>query len=806
MTPERWQRIQEILDLAVEAPRERRQEIVAAACEGDLNLQQEVENLLDATDEVGDFIEDPLWNLNDPGQGPGSPNIPDQIGHFRIERLLGRGGMGDVFLASREGDYSQRVAIKVVREGYRADALSRFYNERQILANLQHPEIARLLDGGALPDGRPYFVMEFVEGEPIDQYCTRHGLSIRERIELFNRVCAVVHFAHQNLVVHRDLKASNILVTPEGRPRLLDFGIAKLLETGKVSNASLTASGLVPMTPANASPEQLLDEPITTACDIYALALLLYRLLAGRPPYRLEGQGFAEMVQVICLSEPKRPSEAALEEDPLATPPEMDPKRRAVNPEAEKKWLHRSLVGDLDAIVMKAMRKEPSLRYGSAAGMAEDLRRYLKGLPVLARKGTWLYNASKFVRRNKWLVAMLLLVTIFSINTTRLWLDARRERAQAEMQRERAETERERAVQVREFLINLFTATRPDAAGGQDLSAWEILEQGTIQAEEGLAGDPETQVEVWGTLGIVYSEWGLYEKALELKEKALRTRREFRSEEDVELATLINNVAKAYGELRQYDKAEGFFREVLAIQQHLDEEPSTITRAMNNLSNPLIRQGKMQEAERLLQESLLMSEKLGGPDGHRHQILSLQSLAVIHNNLSNFQTAESLSRKALAVHAGQDNPKLTRRASLLGTLGQSLHGLDQLGQAREAFEESLSIRQKILGSEHPKVAKAELKLAALLVDLGQTKRAKEMIEHSLQVLLQSIPEDDWEIAVARSIRGHCLVLEGRFEEAGPLLTESHQLLSETLGKNNSFTRSAKERLDLLPPRLPAAAP
>jgi len=334
----------------------------------------------------------PLMATPDSPSAPPSadPLLDRRIGSYRLLRRLGEGGMGVVYLGEREGDYRKRVAVKLVRWALESpEVLGRFHTERQTLAALSHPNIVTLLDGGTTEDGLPYLVMDYVEGQPIDEYCDQRGLSLAERLRLFLQVTAAVQYAHQNLIVHCDLKPSNILVTAEGVPKLLDFGIAKLLAPHSPGmTGQLTQAGQRPFTPAYASPEQVRGEPVTTATDVYALGVILFRLLTGQSPYRYRTESAAEMIQAVCSQEPERPSSAV-------------PRER-----------QRRLEGDLDAILLKALRKEPQLRYGSLEQFAEDLRRHLTGRPVLARRGTFRYRASKFVLRNKITVAAAALTAL----------------------------------------------------------------------------------------------------------------------------------------------------------------------------------------------------------------------------------------------------------------------------------------------------------------------------------------------------------------------------------------------------------
>lgn len=369
----------------------RRDALLREVCAGDEELREELISLI-RYGTGGDFLETPAMRA----PPSGDPMIGRAFGVYRIVRQIGRGGMGWVYLATRDDDqFRRRVALKLIKAEF-ADqhTLLRFQNERQALAVLDHPNIIKLLDGGQSDDGLPYLVMDYVEGLPLDEYCDSHKLDLRERLALFRTVCCAVHYAHQNLVVHRDLKPGNILVTPQGVPKLLDFGIAKLLRPEYSAQAiGLTRTHMQPMTPKYASPEQVLGQPITTASDIYALGVLLYELLTGQHPFEKQGRTELDLENAIAGLDPEKPSVAATHEPSDATAKHF----RAAPPNQ----LSRLLSGDLDMIVLMAMRKEPQRRYPSADHLAEDLRRHMDGLPVLARKATVQYRLGKFVRRNK---------------------------------------------------------------------------------------------------------------------------------------------------------------------------------------------------------------------------------------------------------------------------------------------------------------------------------------------------------------------------------------------------------------------
>jgi non-specific serine/threonine protein kinase/serine/threonine-protein kinase len=390
MTPERWDRVSEIMEHALSVGGSEREEYLARACAGDPEVRGEVESLLASHQQAGSrFLNVTEAAAAAPVLVYSNRRLGRRIGPYLVEELIGHGGMGEVYAAVRaDGQYEKRVALKLVRGEYDSGfILERFRNERQILATLVHPNIAQLLDGGTTDDGVPYLVLELVEGAPIDSYCAEHNLTVTQRLELFRMVCSAVQYAHQHLVIHRDIKPGNIFVTKDGTPKLLDFGIAKIVEES--GSAEMTA--FRPMTPEFASPEQVQGKPITTASDVYSLGVVLYRLLTGQSPYRAATASAHEISRAITDREPVVPSAAALREG------EGD----NVLAEGSPAKLVRRLRGDLDCILLKALRKEPQYRYGSVEQFSEDIRRHLEGLPVYARKGTWSYRAVKFVQRHR---------------------------------------------------------------------------------------------------------------------------------------------------------------------------------------------------------------------------------------------------------------------------------------------------------------------------------------------------------------------------------------------------------------------
>jgi len=442
LTPQRWAQIRRVFDAALEQPERDRHAYLRICCDGDEELRKEVESLLASHQESEGFLKQPAADLNVAlrsldASSATVPRVP-QVGKYQLEKRIGGGGMGSVWMAARtDQDMRTKVAVKMVRRGMdTTEILRRFGLERQVLAGLHHPNIARLIDAGSAPDGSPYLVMEYVEGTPIDQYCEANQSSISDRLKLFRSVCAAVQYAHSNLVVHRDIKAANILVTKDGMPKLLDFGIAKLMhdEMSTLVMAE-TKPEMRPMTLEYASPEQIRGEPITTASDVYSLGVLLYKLLTGRFPYsREDARSRLTMHQAICEKEPPKPSSVALTVAGSAVPQATQTIDLAQEETREKarRRLQRKLRGDLDTIILKALRKEPARRYLSVEQFSEDIRRYLEGHPVEARDDRFGYRMGKFVRRNPAGVGIMAVAVAFLLGSG-IWFAIEARRAQAQL-------------------------------------------------------------------------------------------------------------------------------------------------------------------------------------------------------------------------------------------------------------------------------------------------------------------------------------------------------------------------------------
>src|SRR5262245_16739056 len=490
MNSERWRRIEDIFRTAVDRPAAERDDYLTRVCDGDEDLRREVLSLIERdTDE--DFIQAPIANIARSFTAKPSNDLTgERVGPYRVLRLIGRGGMGDVYEALRDDEqFRQQVAIKIIKRGMDTDFVrDRFLRERRILASLDHPHIARLFDGGATADGSPYFVMEFVAGEPITAYCRGHQLSVNEKLKLFRKVCSAVQHAHQRLVVHRDLKPSNILIGNDSEPKLLDFGIAKLLSPDVGQSHTRTETALRLMTPEYASPEQARGEAVCTTTDVYSLGVVLYELLTERRPHEFGTFAPAEIERAIC--------ETAIEE----------PSKVVGGMPGAPTRLARQLAGDLDNITMMAMRKEPERRYQSVEQFSEDIRRYLEGMPITARKDTFGYIAGKFVRRHKAGAAILSLLAILAVAMAVQSVRIARER-------DRANQEAATARAVTQSLAAVFEFADPGWARSNTITAKELLDQGAEKVVRDLKDQPVVQAKLMDTIGGLYQSIGVYDRA-----------------------------------------------------------------------------------------------------------------------------------------------------------------------------------------------------------------------------------------------------------------------------------------------------
>ena len=654
----------------------------------------------------------------------------ERIGPYRIVRLLGRGGMAPVYLAERaDGVFAQQVALKLVpRDLLGADALSRFEQERQILAHLNHPHIARLFDGGVDDRGRSYIAMEYVDGEPLDRYCDARQLPIAARLRVFAQAAEAVQYAHRNLVIHRDLKPSNILVTRDGMVKLLDFGIAKLLESGAAeAHAGVQTQTVFRMlTPGYASPEQLGSAPVTTASDVYQLGLLLHELLTGMRAKR-DDRATADAV---------RPSVV------VERMPEAQAGTIAAARQTTARALARRLRGDLDNIVLKALEPDPERRYESPAALAHDLDRHERGLPVHARSATTTYRLDKFVRRHKAgvvastlsFVALLTLAAAVSIQAVKLRIE-----------RDLVRTEAAKAGEIRDFLTGLFDVPLEEA--NPDLTARELIDRAAARVAQIDDRQPLVRAQMMHTLGGLYIRLGKYEGAQRMIGEALSLRREHKGSGSLDAAESLLLLGMTQNHLGDHARAESSVREAVGIgERTLGPNHWGVAFALTELGTSVLRQRRYGEAQAILERAAAIyrqnpARAMGAPTN---------SLGLIRAELGDPDGAARYYREALAINTtrfGPDHPLvLTNRANLASALAR----LGRSGEAEGLLREVVAHRRRLLGGEHPDLAVGLALLAETIRAGGRSAEAEPLLVEALGIFEKRYPPGHQRIAGARS--------------------------------------------------------
>jgi eukaryotic-like serine/threonine-protein kinase len=671
----------------------------------------------------------------------------DRIGPYRVLRTLGSGGMGEVYLAERaDAQFEQQVAIKVVHGGALAVAMhSRLKLERQILAQLDHPNIAHLLDGGALPDGSAYIVMEYIDGVAIDVFCDSNRLDINARLKLFQTVCAAVHYAHQNLIVHRDLKPSNILVTAAGVPKLLDFGIAKLLDDRQASRYTLavTQADIRIMTPDHASPEQVRGQAITTSSDVYVLGVLLYKLLCGSSPFFISSMRLSEIERAICEKDPLPPSQMVSGEE-LRESSAIAGARGSTS-----KRLKRGLTGDLDTIVLMAMRKEPERRYGSAQQMAGDIQRYLDGKPVIARRDTVSYRTSKFVKRH-WLpvsaaAAATFMIIAFSVTTYVQSVRIAAERDRVEQQRELAEHERARAEEVSSFLVNLFKLSDPGENRGNQVTARELLDSSSKRLQSGLQDQPATKAALLSTVGTVYDSLGQYQDALPLLGESLQL--QTGTHDKTHIDTLLE-LGRAYMGAGNLSAAEAPMLQALHLAQSDAGAISLETgRALWTLGMLRYQQGKNNEAKELYLRSLSTLNSSNAPQTDISPVLN--DLATVYISEHQWTFAKQAYEQALEIDRralGDDHPRVAFRLQNLAIVAQNM---GDLLQAEALYTDAIKRQERTYGNRHPETVIAKGNYGLLLQHEGRLTEAEPLLRDALSTRVSLYGPDNYNVGYAR---------------------------------------------------------
>jgi eukaryotic-like serine/threonine-protein kinase len=824
MDKQTWMKIERVLDRLLDKEPSTWPNLIHNLCGGDVELQDEVEILLRRYPHIHSFLGSssndsfPTIIAKELRSEDESRNSIRTIGKYRILDEIARGGMGRVFLAERaDGHYKQRVALKLLQATFDTDSMRRrFRTERQILASLNHPGIARLLDGGVAEsafesgDSVPYLVMEYVEGRPVTQYCHQGNIPITDRLRLFKRIAEAVQHAHRNLIVHCDIKPSNILVTEEGNVKLLDFGIARMLDEESEMSYPITQTDLRRwMTPEYAAPEQISGDRVTTSTDVYQLGVLLYELLTDCRPFDRGDENIRMLEKNILEKDPVKPS--------LMVTSVISRNR---------------LQGDLDAIILKALRKEPDMRYESVAAFLEDITRYVSGLPVSARRGNIGYRMGKYVRRHRVAVVTtigILLLTVFYIQRLAV------ERDRAEQAAARAIVETETAQQVTDFLMGMFEAGGPDQALGEEITAHELLDRGVEQAEQ-LTDRPEVQARMLHVTGRVYMQLGEYQKARPLLERALVIRESLFGSVHEQVAVSLNTLATLYQELAEYNAAESLFRRTLAINRELfGDQHEKVATSLNNLGLLLVLKGEYEESESLYREALAIERGLPETDGGRIAT-KLNNLAGIYLERGEYESAERLYREVLELYVVTYGEKHRRVAMAMDNLAKTLVAMGRMEEAKPLLKNSLLMFRELLGDDHPSVATLYYSIADFYYRNGELEKAEENFQTALQIdqrlfgdahpnvaydLLglgrvylargdadlaeavlrdvykiwnESYSSEHWLTAKVAGLIGSALTELNRFEEAEPLLLESYSVIRANFGMHNKRTKSALERI------------
>ncbi len=772
----RWQAIDSVFQEALDLAPGEWADFLDRRCTDDPGLRTAVQELLEVERRTHSFLEESLQAIAPDeialaiGGRVGEPDlnrIGERVGVFRIVRQIGRGGMAGVYEAARaDGEFEQRVAIKFLRRGLDTeDFVQRFLAERQILSSLEHANIARLVDGGTTAGGLPYLALEYVEGVPITDFCDVTRCTLEQRLRLFIQVARAVQHAHASLVVHRDIKPSNILVTPNGQAKLLDFGIAKLLSPDESGGDSgLTRTGFRPLTPEYASPEQARGETITTASDVYQLGVLLFRLVTGQRPYEVSTGG-STLEETVTTVQPRVPSEVAKQ----LTDAVVEPRLRT-----SAGRLSRRLRGDVDTIVLKALRKEPERRYATAAEMADDLERHLDGLPISARRESSVYRTAKFLRRHAWVTpvsgAAALLVGGYVFTLVRHGREL--------------EEERNVARDVQQAFVSFFTA--PDSGdvglgeGRRNLTILQAIEDGTDRVRQELADRPAARAELFDAMSAVLQDLDEPTRAYELATEALEIERGLYGERSRQ----VNETLLLIGKLTpDPDSARAVLAQRLDLSQDLygSDDPATAV-SLQALAELDLREGKLQDAVDRL-ESAIDIYRASSPPQPRRLAAALALLAENLGPLDRADDAMGAAREAYDLLVSELGPGHSETASAGIRLAGTLTGAGRYDEARQLYESSLTVMDAELGPAHSRTMSARNNYAILLRLMGDLAGAERAYRRLLDPLRERYGDVDAEVAAALQNLATVLKDERRYVEAEELSRQAYEMFEETRGRN-----------------------
>ena len=820
-------RVLEICDELLPLAGDHRSRRLEAVCAGDPLLRASVDSVLLAVEASGQFLD------TDAAASAAADYLGRTIGPYRILEHIGEGGMGSVYLAERrQAEFSQRVAIKFVHGHLMArDVVGRFNDERKILATLNHPYIASLIDAGSTAEGVPYLVLEHVVGMPIDEYCDAHSLGIPDRIRLVRKVAAAVQAAHQHLVVHRDLKPSNVLITPDGIPKLLDFGIAKLLQADETAcTGNATVLGRQAMTPDYASPEQILENRVTTASDVYTLGILVYQLLVGERPYHVPSTSHADMVRAFDALAVPRPSTR------LDTLPSEDARLQvALRRGTTTQQLRRLLRGDLDTILLKALRAEPDRRYASVAQFSDDLGRYLAGQPVTARDDTFSYRAIKFVQRNRLASAV---AAAFALSLVVGIIAYSSQAREAERQRDAAQAQARQARNTVDFLKQVLFAGNPFSTNEDRQSISDILSAAEQGVRSAYADDPPSRALILTALGEIFISRGEYQRGGVLAAEAVELYANAsgfhgneaanahrvkalaayylddyaQATQQLEVAIALfteqqspdwSGLVKAYDQLGMaQSNRHGGDAALVAYHKALDiyrarglDDPGQLVTILNNIATENLQRGNYALAEELLREAISLSDTSEIGSGQAGMLLGNHAGAL--KNLGRINEAEASYERSvdlLVSSLGEAHPETIAMITSLANLQQQMGNLTDaavtIRRALKSSTESLS-EDQFLASYAQNVG------ASILCRLNEVAEGTRLARLSLRTRSDLLPAGHWAISSGEGVLGACLTASGDYRAAEDLLVPAYQHLREARGDDNEATVSTRQRLNEL---------
>ncbi|MEJ2545008.1 MAG: serine/threonine-protein kinase, partial [Calditrichaceae bacterium] len=754
MTAERWNKIQSLFDSAINLEPSQRDNYLKKQCGNDTKLYDEVKSLLEAEENPHKLLgeEKPDFNLESISRKKFVNRLIEKtLGEYTVSEVIASGGMGTVYRARRsDGAFKQDVAIKVIHHSLStASFVERFRQERQILAKLNHPNIAQLLDGGITEDGLPFLVMEIVSGQPLNEYIKTNNLSIENRLKLFLQIGEAVKYAHSQLIVHRDLKPGNIFVTNGGQVKLLDFGIAKVFETdgNDIKVNTITYDEKAPFTPEYAAPEQINGETISIVTDVYALGVILYELLTGNRPYAFKSDLITEIQDVVSNFIPSRPSTMV---------------RQLKLKESNRNYLNHSinrLRGDLDNICLKALKKEPDQRYENVEQLSNDINRHLAGLPVGASGDFVIYRARKFVQRHSFAVGLVSLFMAIIISIVTLYTIMLKQQTNQALQ------EAKKANEVSEFLGSLFEAASPEEARGRTITARDLLDQGANRIENELTDTPEIQAAMFGIIGDVYRRISDFEEAETLLVKALSRKKEIYGEYGKETLIATSNLGELYMQKGLFEKSDSLLNIALNMVNAVDDiDPVNIGELMQTKAELVFEQGDIASADSFYTISQQIYEKELGTE---HPLIAdiLNARASIARHNKKYKESEKLYLKALDMRRklyGDDHPDV---AHSLNHLGRLMYQMDRYPEAEDFARKGLALREKIFGKTSPETGASMSNLAHILVKMNRYEEAADYYKQVLEIMNNVYQEDHPYKAVTASNLGITLYRMGHSEQA-----------------------------------------